>query len=145
MQDDINDLKHYVGVFFPQKDSNIASWNKSRKGALDKAFAESDLVVENDFSLPAVAHVPMETHDTIVQTDVFNNKFKIWSSAQSPFAVRQIMADSFGVNESDVEVHIPYVGGAFGGKAGIHFEPLCSLFSYSAGGLPVKLRASREQ
>ncbi len=120
VHDDINDLKHYVGVFFPQKDSNIASWNKSRKGDLDTAFAESDLVVENDFSLPAVAHVPMETHVTIVQTDVFNNKFKIWSSAQSPFAVRQIMADSFGVNESDVEVHIPYVGGAFGGKAGIH-------------------------
>ena len=145
VHDDINDLKHYVGVFFPQKDSNIASWNKSRKGDLDTAFAESDLVVENDFSLPAVAHVPMETHVTIVQTDVFNNKFKIWSSAQSPFAVRQIMADSFGVNESDVEVHIPYVGGAFGGKAGIHLEPLCALLSKAAGGLPVKLRASREQ
>lgn len=144
VHDDINNLKHYVGVFFPQKDSNIASWNKSRKGDLDLAFSESDLVVENEFSLPAVAHVPMETHVTIVQTDIFNNKFKIWSSAQSPFAVRQIMADSFGVNESDVEVHIPYVGGAFGGKAGIHLEPLCALLSKAAGGLPVKLRASRE-
>jgi len=145
VHDDINNLKHYVGVFFPQKDSNIASWNKSKKGDLDKAFNDSDLVVENEFSLPAVAHVPMETHVTIVQTDIYNNKFKIWSSAQSPFAVRQIMADSFGVNESDVEVHIPYVGGAFGGKAGIHLEPLCALLSKAAGGLPVKLRASREQ
>lgn len=145
VHDDINDLKHYVGVFFPQKDSNIASWNKSRKGDLDKAFDESDLVVENEFSLPAVAHVPMETHVTIVQADVYNNKFKIWSSAQSPFVIRQTMADSFGVNESDVEVHIPYVGGGFGGKAGIHLEPLCALLSKAAGGLPVKLRASREQ
>jgi hypothetical protein len=42
---DINDLKHYVGVFFPQKDSNIASWNKSKKGDLEKAFEESDLQV----------------------------------------------------------------------------------------------------
>ena len=145
VHDDINDLKHYVGVFFPQKDSNIASWNKSKKGDLDKAFDGSDLVLENEFSLPAVAHVPMETHVTIVQTDIYSNKFKIWSSAQSPFAIRQIMADSFGVNESDVEVHIPYVGGGFGGKAGIHLEPLCALLSKAAGGLPVKLRASREQ
>lgn len=145
VHEDINELKHYVGVFFPQKDSNIASWNKSKKGDLDKAFAESDLVVKNDFSLPAVAHVPMETHVSIVQADPFSNKIKIWSSAQSPFAIRQIMADSFGVSESDVEVHIPYVGGGFGGKAGIHLEPLATLLSRAAGGLPVKVRATREQ
>ncbi|MEL7626471.1 MAG: xanthine dehydrogenase family protein molybdopterin-binding subunit [Anaerolineaceae bacterium] len=145
VHEDINELKHYVGVFFPQKDSNIASWNKSKKGDLEKAFAESDLVVENDFSLPAVAHVPMETHVSIVQADPFSNKIKIWSSAQSPFAIRQIMADSFGVSESDVEVHIPYVGGGFGGKAGIHLEPLATLLSKAAGGLPVKVRATREQ
>ena len=30
VHDDINHLKHIEGVFFPQKDSNIASWNKSR-------------------------------------------------------------------------------------------------------------------
>ena len=73
VHDDINELKHYVGVFFPQKDSNIASWNKSKKGDLDKAFAESDMVVENEFSLPAVAHVPMETHVAIVQADPYSN------------------------------------------------------------------------
>ncbi|HSN94956.1 MAG TPA: xanthine dehydrogenase family protein molybdopterin-binding subunit [Anaerolineaceae bacterium] len=145
VHDDINELKHYVGVFFPQKDSNIASWNKSKKGDLDKGFAESDLVVENEFSLPAVAHVPMETHVAIVQCDPYSNKIRIWSSAQSPFAIRQIMADSFGISESDVEVHIPYVGGGFGGKAGIHLEPLAALLSRAAGGLPVKVRATREQ
>jgi CO/xanthine dehydrogenase Mo-binding subunit len=145
VHEDINELKHYHGVFFPQKDSNIASWNKSKKGDLDKAFDEADLVVENEFSLPAVAHVPMETHVSIVQADPYSNRIKIWSSAQSPFAIRQIMADSFGISESDVEVHIPYVGGGFGGKAGIHLEPLATLLSRAAGGLPVKVRATREQ
>lgn len=145
VHDDINNLKHYVGVFFPQKDSNIASWNKSKKGDLDKAFAEADLVVENEFSLPAVAHVPMETHVSIVQADPFSNRIRIWSSAQSPFAIRQIMADSFKISETDVEVHIPYVGGGFGGKAGIHLEPLGALLSRAAGGLAVKVRATREQ
>ena len=37
-------------------------------------------------------------------------------SAQSPFALRQMMAAAFDIKESDIEVHIPYVGGAFGGK-----------------------------
>lgn len=145
VHEDINELKHVVGVFFPQKDSNIASLNKTRKGDVEKAFEEADLVVENEFSLPAVAHVPMETHVTIAQADPYSNKIKVWSSAQSPFALRQMLAASFNVSESDIEVHIPFVGGAFGGKAGIHLEPLATLLSKAANGAPVKVRASREE
>lgn len=145
VHENINDIKHVVGVFFPQKDSNIASLNKSRKGDVEKAFEEADLVIENEFSLPAVAHVPMETHVTIAQADPFSNKIKIWSSAQSPFALRQMMAASFGVSESDIEVHIPFVGGAFGGKAGIHLEPLATMLSKAANGAPVKICATREE
>lgn len=145
VHEDINDIPHLEGIFFPQPDSNIASLNKNRKGDVEQAFAESDLVLENEFSLPAVGHVPMETHVTIVQADPYSNHIKIWSSAQSPFALRQMMAWSFGIKDADVEVYIPYVGGAFGGKAGIHLEPLAALLSKAAGGAPVKIRPSREQ
>ncbi|HPX93239.1 MAG TPA: xanthine dehydrogenase family protein molybdopterin-binding subunit [Bacillota bacterium] len=145
VHEDIAEIKHVEGVFFPQPDSNIASLNKSRKGDLDKGMAEADLVVENEFTLPAVAHVPLETHVSIVQADPYSNRIRIWSSAQSPFALRQLMAHSFGVKESDIEVHIPFVGGAFGGKAGIHLEPLVTLLSRASGGAPVKLRMTREQ
>jgi CO/xanthine dehydrogenase Mo-binding subunit len=37
------------------------------------------------------------------------------------------------------------VGGGFGGKAGIHIEPLAGCLSRKAGGRPVKFRATREQ
>jgi CO/xanthine dehydrogenase Mo-binding subunit len=142
---DINTIEHIRGVFFPQPDSNIASLNTSRRGDPDKAFEDADLVVENEFSLPAVAHVPLETHVAIVEADPYTDKIRIWSSAQSPFALRQMMAAAFDVKESDIEVHIPYVGGGFGGKAGIHLEPLVALLSREAGGVPVKLRMTREQ
>ena len=52
---DINTIQHTVGVFFPQPDTNIASLNTSRRGSLVKGFGEADLIVENEFSLPAVA------------------------------------------------------------------------------------------
>jgi CO/xanthine dehydrogenase Mo-binding subunit len=95
--------------------------------------------------LPAAAHTPLETHAAIAQADPYSDKLKIWSSAQSPFAVRQLMAKSFGIAEADIQVIIPYVGGGFGGKAGIHLEPLAALLSRACKGRPVKYAATREE
>src|SRR5690606_36342482 len=72
-------------------------------------------------------------------------KIKIWTSAQSPFAVRQLMAKSFGMSESDIQVIVPSIGGGFGGKAGVHLEPLVTLLSKACNGRPVKLQATRRE
>lgn len=145
VHEDINDLEYMKGVFFPQKDSNIASWNKTVRGDVEKAFEESDFVVESEMYLPAAAHTPLETHVAIAEADPFSDRLKIWSSAQSPFAIRQLMAKSFGIAESSIQVIVPYIGGAFGGKAGIHLEPLVSLLSRACNGRPVKYKATREE
>lgn len=140
----INDLDG-KGVFFPQKDSNIASWNQNIHGDVEKAFEGSYLVVENEFYLPACAHVPIETHVAIAQADPYTDRAKIWTSAQSPFTVKQLAAGCFGIDESNLEVFVPTLGGGFGGKAGMHLEPLVMLLSKAAGGRPVKFTASREE
>lgn len=145
VHEDINELEYLKGVFFPQRDSNIASWNKTKTGDVEKAFAESDFVIESEMYLPAAAHTPIETHVAIAEADPYSNKLKIWSSAQSPFAIRQLMAKSFGIPEGDIQVIVPYVGGAFGGKAGIHLEPLAALLSKACNGRPVKVQATREE
>ena len=56
----------------------------------------------------------------------------IITSAQSPFTVRNLLAVAFGVPHNNVRVRIPYVGGGFGGKAGIHLEPLAYCLSRAA-------------
>lgn len=145
VHEDINDLEYLKGVFFPQKDSNIASWNKTVRGDVEKAFEESEIVVESEMYLPAAAHTPLETHVAIAEADPYSDRIKIWSSAQSPFAIRQLMAKSFGISESSIQVIIPYIGGAFGGKAGIHLEPLVALLSRACNGRPVKYKATREE
>lgn len=55
VHENIAEINHVEGVFFPQPDSNIASLNKSRRGDLETGFAEADHILENEFSLPAVA------------------------------------------------------------------------------------------
>jgi len=145
VHEDINQLEYVKGVFFPQPDSNIASWNKTIKGDIKKGFAEADLVVDSEVTMPPVAHVPMETHVAIAQADPYSKRIKIWSSTQSPFGVRQLLAKAFGMSKGDIQVIAPYVGGGFGGKAGIHLEPLAVVLSRAANGRPVKVTASREE
>ena len=89
VHEDINELEYLKGVFFPQPDSNIASWNKNIHGDVKKGFAEADYIIENEMSLPAAAHAPIETHVAIAQADPYSDKIKIWSSCQSPFRDRK--------------------------------------------------------
>lgn len=145
VHEDINDLEYMSAVAHPKKDSNIASWNTTLRGDVEKAFEESDFVFEDELSLPAAAHTPLETHVAIAQADPYSNKLKIWSSAQSPFAISQLMAKSFGIKESEIQVIVPYIGGGFGGKAGVHLEPLVALLSKACNGRPVKYKATREE
>ncbi len=141
---DLGNYQWIEGVFFPEPGTNIASNIKIRKGNVDEAFAKADVVIENTYSQPQVFHIPLETHTTIVQWGA-GDKIKVWSSAQSPFAIRDLFCATFGMPRTNVEVNVPYVGGGFGGKAGIHLEPLVGLLSQKAGGNPVKLIPTREE
>ncbi|MDR1357967.1 MAG: xanthine dehydrogenase family protein molybdopterin-binding subunit [Coriobacteriales bacterium] len=135
---------HSVGVFFPEPGSNIANHTRIRRGNMEEGFKQADLILENTFEQNQVLHVPLETHVTLVQWGV-DDQIKIWSSGQSPFSVRDLFSIAFEIPRANIEVNIPFVGGGFGGKAGIHLEPLVALLSKAAGGRPVKLTPTREE
>lgn len=144
VHEDIASNKWMENVFSPVIGTNIANLFKIRNGNLEKGFDEADLIVENTFTQPQVLHVPMETHNVIAKWSV-GNKIKVWSSAQAPFAIRDLMSAALEIPKQDIEVIIPFVGGGFGGKAGIHLEPLVALLSKAANGKPVKICPTREE
>ncbi len=141
---DLGSYSYIEAVFTPKPGTNIANHTKLRKGDVERGFGESAYVVEREYSCPSVQHVPMETHVAIVQWGR-GDKVSIWTSAQSPFTVRNLFCHAFGLPHNNVRVQVPYVGGGFGGKAGIGIEPLCAVVSRKAGGKPVKFQASREE
>lgn len=144
VHEDLHTYQTVKGVFFPEPHTNIANRARLRRGNVDEGFAAADVIVENEFRLPQVHHVPLETHGSIAHW-TRKGTIEIWSSAQSPFAVRNLLSVALGMSPSRIRVAVPYVGGAFGGKAGIHLEPLVSLLSRKAGYRPVKLIATREE
>ncbi len=141
---DLGTYSYMAAAFTPKPGTNIANHTKLRKGDVDKGFADSAWIVEREYSCPSVQHVPMETHVAIVQWGK-GDKVQIWTSAQSPFTVRNLFCHAFKLPHNNVRVQVPYVGGGFGGKAGIGVEPLCAVLSRKAGGKPCKFQASREE
>ena len=131
-------------VFKPVPGTNIANIFKVRKGDIKSGFDKASVVVENEFSMPQVSHVAMEPRASIAQYFP-DGSVEVWSCAQSPFAVRYILSNALGIPLQKINVHVPHVGGGFGGKAGINFEPVVVLLSKFSGGRPVKLLLTREE
>ncbi len=140
------DLAQYecVPFVFPQAGTNISNWFKVRKGDMAQGWAEAALVYEHKYRVPQVQHVPLETHVCIAQQDV-NGKITLWSSSQSPFAQRNLIAKALHINHSQLRVITPHVGGGFGSKAGVSMEGAAVALAMHAKGRPVKLRMTREE
>jgi CO/xanthine dehydrogenase Mo-binding subunit len=141
---DLGSYDYVKAAFTPQPGTNIANLTRLRKGDVKKGFAEAEWIVEREYTNPSVQHVPMETHVAVVEWKT-GDDVTIWTSAQSPFTVRNLFCYAFKLPLNKVRVIIPHVGGGFGGKAGIHLEPLLACLSRKAGGKPVKFQASREE
>ncbi len=141
---DLHTYDHMEGVFFPKPHSNIAHHQKIRKGDFDRAYEDAPVRLTASFYNPPVQHVPMETHASVAQA-LPKDRIEMWTSSQSPYTVRHLMSACFGIPHADIRVHVPYVGGGFGGKAGLGLEPLAYVLSKAADGRPVKVVATREQ
>jgi CO/xanthine dehydrogenase Mo-binding subunit len=141
---DLGSYSYVEAAFSPQPGTNIANITRMRKGDVEQGFAEAEWVVEREYTNPSVQHVPLETHVAIVEWKV-GDEVTIWTSAQSPFTVRNLFCAAMRLPLNQVRVIVPHVGGGFGGKAGIHLEPLLACLSREAGGRPVKLQATREE
>ncbi|MEM3519110.1 MAG: xanthine dehydrogenase family protein molybdopterin-binding subunit [Candidatus Hadarchaeales archaeon] len=143
VHEDLGEYFH-APFIYPKPGTNIANHFKLRKGDVEKGFKEADVVVENEFSQPMVQNVQMEPHISIGQWGP-DGHITVWTSAQSPFAVRHLLSAGLNIPTSRITVRVPFIGGGFGGKAGLHWEPLVVLLSKKAGGRPVKLTMTREE
>ena len=141
---DLGSYDYIQAVFSPVPGTNIANHTKLRKGDVEEGFQRADIIVEGRYTNPNVQHVPMETHICVGQWQT-GDRITIHTSAQSPFTVRNLFAHSFKIPHNKIRVVVPYVGGGFGGKAGIHLEPLACCLSKSSGGRPVRIQATREE
>lgn len=139
---DLGDYK-VIPWLNPKPGTNISHIRKIRKGDVEKGFEEADYILEDEYHVPHVVHACIETHISIARYD-YTGRFTMWNSTQSPHTQRNIMANALGIPHKDIRIIAPYVGGGFGGKAGISMEAL-TVACQKVPGYPVKLRWSRKE
>jgi CO/xanthine dehydrogenase Mo-binding subunit len=110
------------------------SW---KKGDVEAGFREADLIVENTFTTPMVHHAYIEPHSCVVKAEPSGGA-DIWACCKVPFALRQQLANAFGVPREFLVIHPVYIGGDFGGKGDFMDVPVCYFLSLKSR-RPVKM------
>ena len=85
------------------------------KGSVAEGERLATRVVEETYLNSYVAHAPMETHSAVATIE--GGRLTVWASTQTPFPLRQQLAQAVGFAVENVRVITPYVGGGFGGKS----------------------------
>ncbi|MBL7201403.1 MAG: xanthine dehydrogenase family protein molybdopterin-binding subunit [Anaerolineae bacterium] len=133
-----------VPFIFPQPGSNVSNVFRVRKGDVDGAWDGCDAIVEETYHVPHIQHVPIEPHVAVARWDR-SGEVTLWSSTQSPFAQRDLIAQTMGISQGDMRVIGHYIGGGFGSKAGVSMEAIAVAMSRKVMGRPVKVRMTREE
>jgi CO/xanthine dehydrogenase Mo-binding subunit len=140
------DLGSYEVVPFisPQSGTNVSNVFHVLKGDVDAAWPQCDAIVEDTYHVPQIQHVPIEPHVAVARWDR-SGQVTLWSSTQSPFAQRDLIAQSLGLSQGDMRVIGHYIGGGFGSKAGVSMEAIAVAMAQKVKGRPVKVRMTREE
>lgn len=124
--------------------NNILKHTQRYQGNYEEAIKEEGLIkVEGWYDTPVVQHCHIENF--ICTAKMENGRLTVVSSTQIPHIVRRGIGQALGMDWGKIRVIKPYIGGGFGNKQDILYEPLCAWLCLQVGGHLIKLDVPREE
>lgn len=124
--------------------NNILAHTSQRVGNYEEAIKEEGLIkFDNWYDTPTVQHCHIENH--ICYASMENGRLTVVTSTQIPHIVRRVVGQALSLDWGKIRVVKPYIGGGFGNKQDVLYEPLCAYLSTVVGGRLVKLDSTREE
>ena len=124
--------------------NNILKHTSLSRGNYAEAIKEEGLtVVDRWYNTEPVQHCHIENFICYAYAE--GKRVTVVASTQIPHIARRGVGQALGIPWGDVRVIKPYIGGGFGNKQDILYEPLCAFLSLQVGGHLVKLDCSREE
>ena len=122
---------------------NLVAQVHGKAGDPDKAFAESDFVIEREYRVHQVQQASIEPHICMTWFDE-DDRLVVRTSTQVPFHVRRMLSPLIGLPVKKIRVVKPRVGGGFGGKQEMLIEDLCALLTVATS-RPVRFELTRAE
>lgn len=123
---------------------NVLNHTDFEIGDYEAASHEPDLHwFENTYDTQMVQHCHLESAVSFAYEE--NHRMVVVASTQIPHIMRRVIAQALGLPFGKVRVIKPYIGGGFGNKQDVLYEPLNAFLSQQVGGKCVKLELSREE
>jgi aerobic carbon-monoxide dehydrogenase large subunit len=123
--------------------SNLVSRQNFAAGDLARRFAEAAFVVEATFRQHRQTHAPIETRGCCAVWDEGRRHLTMYVGNQAPHPYRTQLARRLKLEESQVTVIAPDIGGAFGQKIALYREELTVAALARALRHPVRWREDR--
>jgi selenium-dependent xanthine dehydrogenase len=125
------------------EEGNILKHLNFHRGDVEAAFAQADIVIENEYRTPAGDHSFLEPEAGVATVDD-EGHVTVYAGSQIPFEDQRQIAASLDLPQEKVRVVQTQVGGAFGGKEDVHVQIHVALLA-QATGRPVKLVFTRQE
>ncbi len=129
-------------------DSNVFGHYRIRKGDVERALAEAEVVVEGEYSTPAQEHAYLQPEAGVAYVDE-QGRVTVEVGGQWVHEDREQIAHALGLSEDQVRVIYPAIGGAFGGREDMSVQIVLALAAWRLHqrGIhrPVKIIWSREE
>lgn len=110
---------------------------------VDKAFEEAAQIVEDEFVFGRHTAVTLEPRAIVADYDPSNGQLTVHHGTQTPYQFQDVYARHFGLNDGQVRVIAPDVGGSFGMKLHVYHEEMAVVAASKLLGRPVRFVADR--
>jgi carbon-monoxide dehydrogenase large subunit len=122
---------------------NLCFERKLDVGAVDKAFADSDVVVETTFRFGRHTGVTNEPRSIVADWNEGEQRMTVYQGTQAPHMMQNLFAKHLGIAEHQVRVLTKDVGGSFGIKVHTYADEMATVALSKLLRRPVKFVADR--
>jgi len=127
----------------PELGDNVAFDFSLEKGDPAKAFAEADLVIEEELRFERQTALTLEPRGLIADFDPSEGSLTVIHSHQSPFQMQEVFSAHLNIPEHKVRVIAPDIGGGFGMKLNLYTDEVAVAAASMLLGRPIKFSVDR--